>query len=182
MIETLGERSIAVPQGVEVQLEGGRVKVNGPKGSLSEDLSHLPVNFELTKGQLVVSPRWPTKRSIAKAGTAAAHVKNMIQGVTEGYTYKLKITYAHFPVTVKAFDKEGKVLIENFVGEKTPRVARIVGDAKVKVSGEDILVQGTRLEDVSQTASNIESATKIKEKDQRVFLDGIYIYEKSRGI
>jgi large subunit ribosomal protein L6 len=50
------------------------------------------------------------------------------------------------------------------------------------VSGEEILVQGTKLEDVSQTASNIEIGTKIKDKDQRVFLDGIYIYEKAEGM
>jgi len=182
LTESLVEKSIEVPEGVEVKLDGGRVKVTGPKGSLSEDLSHLPVNFELTKGKLVVSPRSSKKRSVAKAGTAAAHVKNMIGGVTKGFTYKLKIVYAHFPVTVKVVDKERKVLIENFIGEKTPRVVRIIGDTNVKVAGEDIIVQGTRLEDVSQTAANIELGTKIKEKDQRVFLDGIYIYEKSEGM
>jgi large subunit ribosomal protein L6 len=73
-------------------------------------------------------------------------------------------------------------MIENFKGEKTARVTKIIGDAKVKVSGEEILVQGTKLEDVSQTASNIEIGTKIKDKDQRVFLDGIYIYEKAEGM
>jgi large subunit ribosomal protein L6 len=176
------EKLVEVPEGVEVQLDDGRVKVTGPKGTLSEDLSHLPVNFVLAKGKLLVTPRWSNKRSIAKAGTAAAHVKNMIGGVTKGFTYKLKIVYAHFPVTVKVVDKERKISVENFIGEKTPRIVRIIGDTKVKVAGEDIIVQGTRLEDVSQTASNIELGTKIKEKDQRVFLDGIYVYEKSEGM
>jgi large subunit ribosomal protein L6 len=106
----------------------------------------------------------------------------MTKGVTKGFTYKLKTVYAHFPVTVKVNEKEKKVVIENFTGEKTPRVTKIIGDTKVKVSGEDILVQGTKLEDVSQTASNIETGTRIKDKDQRVFLDGIYIYEKTEGM
>jgi large subunit ribosomal protein L6 len=79
-------------------------------------------------------------------------------------------------------EKEKKVMIENFTGEKTARVTKIIGDTKVKVSGEEILVQGTKLEDVSQTAANIEIGTKIKDKDQRVFLDGIYIYEKAEGM
>jgi large subunit ribosomal protein L6 len=182
MSESLQQRSIDLPEGVEVQADSGTVKVTGPKGSLSEDLSHLPVDIEVVKKRVLVTPRQSTKRCIAKAGTAAAHVKNMIRGVTKGFTYKLKTVYAHFPVTVKVNEKEKKVMIENFTGEKTARVTKIIGDTKVKVSGEEILVQGTKLEDVSQTASNIEIGTKIKDKDQRVFLDGIYIYEKAEGM
>ena len=48
--------------------------------------------------------------------------------------------------------------------------------------GEDVVVQGPSLEDVSQTAANIELSTKIKNKDQRVFLDGLYIYSKEEGM
>ena len=109
-------------------------------------------------------------------------VRNMIRGVTAGFTYKLKIVYAHFPVTVKVNEKEKKVTIENFTGEKTPRIARIVGSAKVKVAGDEIHVQGISLSQISQTASNIQAATKIRDKDLRVFLDGIYIFEKSEGM
>ncbi|MEM3552572.1 MAG: 50S ribosomal protein L6, partial [Candidatus Bathyarchaeia archaeon] len=62
------------------------------------------------------------------------------------------------------------------------RIARIVGNVKVEVKGDDIIVQGLNLKEVSQTASNIQQATKIKKKDPRVFLDGIYIYEKKEGL
>jgi len=78
--------------------------------------------------------------------------------------------------------KDKTVLIENFTGERNPRRAKIIGDAKVKVSSEDIIVQGINLEDVSQTAANIEQATKVKRKDPRIFLDGIYLYERSEGM
>jgi large subunit ribosomal protein L6 len=44
------------------------------------------------------------------------------------------------------------------------------------------VVQGLNLEDVSQTAANIEQATKVKKKDPRVFLDGIYVYEQNEGM
>jgi large subunit ribosomal protein L6 len=106
----------------------------------------------------------------------------MIRGVTSGFTYKLRVVYAHFPMTVKVQEKERKVTIDNFTGEKTPRIARIVGSAKVKVVSDEIHVQGTKLADVSQTAANIQSATRIKDKDQRVFLDGIYVFEKKEGM
>jgi len=105
----------------------------------------------------------------------------MIKGVEKGYTYKLKIIFAHFPISVKIKGKE--VNVENFFGERSPRVSRIIGDAtKVNVVGEDVVVQGPSLEDVSQTAANIELSTRIKDKDQRVFLDGLYIYSREEGI
>jgi len=105
----------------------------------------------------------------------------MIDGVEKGYTYKLKIIFAHFPISVKI---KGKVVnVENFFGERSPRVSRIIGDAtKVNAVGEDVIVQGPSLEEVSQTAANIELSTRIKDKDQRVFLDGLYVYSREKGI
>jgi large subunit ribosomal protein L6 len=104
----------------------------------------------------------------------------MITGVTKGFTYKLKIVFSHFPISVKVKDKI--VLVENFTGERNPRKARIVGNSKVKVQSEDVTVQDINLEDVSQTAANIEQATKIKRKDPRIFLDGIFVYERTEGM
>jgi large subunit ribosomal protein L6 len=101
----------------------------------------------------------------------------MFTGVTKGYTYKLKVVSAHFPISIKV--KGNEVFIENFYGEKSPRVAKIVGSCKVSVVGDDVIVQGVSKEDVGQTAANIESATTVRRKDQRVFLDGVYVYERS---
>jgi len=100
----------------------------------------------------------------------------MITGVTKGFTYKLKIVFSHFPINVSV--KGDRVIIENFTGERNPRKARIRGEAKVRVKGDDVIVTGIDIEEVAQTAANIEQATNIKNKDPRVFLDGIYVYEK----
>ena len=109
-------------------------------------------------------------------GTAVAHIRNMITGVTEGYTYKLKIVYSHFPVTAKV---EGdKILIQNFLGERTPRVAKIVGDTKVEIKDQEITVTGIDLEEVSQTSGNIEQACRIIGFDRRRFPDGVFITSK----
>jgi len=102
----------------------------------------------------------------------------MIKGVTQGYRYDLRTVYAHFPVTVKVDEKAKVLKIENFTGEKTPRYAKILDGVKVSIKGEDISVEGVDLKSVSQTAANIQDSTKIKEKDMRVFLDGIYISAK----
>jgi large subunit ribosomal protein L6 len=104
----------------------------------------------------------------------------MITGVIKGFTYKLKIVFSHFPISVKV--KENIVSIENFTGERSPRLVKIFGDTKVSVKEDDVIVQGINLEDVSQTAASIEQGTKVKVKDPRVFLDGIFIFEKREGM
>ncbi len=177
----VAERAVPIPEGVQVEVNGRFVSVKGPKGALAKNLGHMPVDILVKSGNVVVYSNWPRKKETSLVGTAAASIKNMIRGVTKGFVYKLKVVYAHFPVTVKVLEREKKILIENFTGEKTARFARIVGDVKVTASGDEIVVQGIDLEAVSQTAANIEEATKIKDKDQRVFLDGIYIYEKAEG-
>jgi large subunit ribosomal protein L6 len=104
----------------------------------------------------------------------------MITGVTKGFTYKLKIVFSHFPISTKV--KEKTFLIENFTGERCPRKAKIIGNVQVKIEGEDIIVQGINLEEVSQTAANIEQSTKVKKKDPRIFLDGLYVFEMAEGM
>ncbi|MEM1540293.1 MAG: 50S ribosomal protein L6 [Candidatus Bathyarchaeia archaeon] len=171
---------VQIPDDVELTLEGKKVTVKGAKGTLIRDFSYAPVSMELQGKSLRIWANWPRKKESALVGTIHAHINNMITGVRKGFTYKLKIVFSHFPISVKVQD--GMVLIENFTGERNPRKAKIVGNAKVKVSGDDVIVQGINLEEVSQTAANIEQATKVRRKDPRVFLDGIYLYEKSEGI
>jgi len=174
------KREIEVPEGVKININGRIVEVIGPLGKLTRDFTSNPVSIEVLGDKVVVYAVWPKRREKSHVGTVAAHIKNMIKGVTKGWTYKLKIVYAHFPISVKV--DGNKILIENFMGERTPRIAKIVGSAKVAIKGDDVIVYGINLEEVSQTAANIEQATRIKEKDQRRFLDGIYVYEKMEGL
>jgi large subunit ribosomal protein L6 len=172
--------TIQVPEDVEVAVEGRTITVKGPKGTLTRDFSHEPVSIELEGKMMRVSAEWPRKREAALVGTVRSHIQNMITGVRKGFTYKLKIVFSHFPISAKL--KERTVLIENFTGERNPRKAKIIGNVKVNIQGEDILVSGINLEDVSQTAANVEQATKVKRKDPRIFLDGLYVYEQTEGM
>ena len=173
-------KTIEIPEGVEVQVERRIVTVKGEKGTLKRDFSHAPLSIQLEGRTAKVSADWPRKRETALVGTISSHIQNMIIGVQKGFTYKLKIVFSHFPISVKVMEKT--VAIENFTGERNPRIAKIMGDVKVIPKGEDVIVQGINLEDVSQTAMNIETATKVKSKDPRVFLDGIYVYERHEGM
>jgi large subunit ribosomal protein L6 len=174
-------KTVSIPEGVEVQLNGKIVTVKGEKGTITRDFSKIPLTIEKEGNTIIVRAHWPRKKEAALVGTIASHIQNMITGVTKGFTYKLKIVFSHFPISVKVQDKT--ILIENFTGERSPRKAKIVGDdVKVIVKSEDVIVQGINIEHVSQTAANIEQATKVKNKDPRVFLDGIYVYEKTEGL
>ena len=112
--------------------------------------------------------------------TARSIIKNILEGVIEGYTIKMKIVFSHFPINVKVEGK--KVLVENFQGERAPRITKIWGETKVLPKGDDVIITGHVLSDVSQTAAEIENKTRVKNKDHRVFLDGIYKFEKKKGI
>ena len=172
-------RKVEIPEGVKVNIDGKRVEVIGEKGRLVRDFSNSPVSINIEDDQVVVYTDDTRRKAVAMVGTVCAHIRNMIKGVTKGFTYKLKIVYAHFPISVKV---EGdKILIENFLGERAPRIAKIVGNTKVIVKKDDVILQGINIEEVGQTAANIEQATKIKNKDPRKFLDGIYVYEKHEG-
>ena len=118
---------------------------------------------------------WPDKKKMAMVGTVRSHIKNLMAGVDKGFTYKLKIVYAHFPMNVKV-GKE--VIVENFQGERQPRSVRISKHSQCDRKRRRRIVKGIDLEEVSQAAADIQQATLIKKKDPRVFLDGVYIYEK----
>lgn len=173
-------KTIQIPEDVEVSLDERKVTVKGPKGTMIRDFHHAPISIELNGKTIRIWAEWPRKKESSLVGTIYSHIQNMITGVEKGFTYKLKIVFSHFPVTVKV--KDQRVLIENFTGERNPRKAKIVGDAKVSIQGEDVIIQDLNLENVSQTAANIEQATKVKRKDPRIFLDGIYVYERIEGM
>lgn len=167
---------LEVPSGALVKIEDSRVTVTGPKGSLNRVMAYPGIKIEAKEGRVVISSKDKKKTVKAVIGTFSAHIKNMINGVTKGFTYRLKVVYAHFPITVKPAGDA--VAIDNFLGEKTPRKSRVVGNSSVSVKGDIVTVSGINLEDVSQTAANIELATKISGRDRRVFQDGVYIISK----
>jgi len=178
-IEQVQKQSVKMPDGVTATLKGRQLLVKGKLGEVTKDFDKVNVNISVANNEVEFMPFSEKRKDNVVMNTVLSLIHNMVTGVTKGYTYRLKIVYAHFPISVKT--KGDQILVENFVGERSPRVAKIVGNCKVTVEGDDIVVKGVSLEDVGQTSANVEQATKIKRKDQRIFLDGIYIYHKERG-
>ena len=79
---------------------------------------------------------------------------------------------------MKVAVKGNVVAIDNFLGEKVTRNANICGDVKVIAKGDKVTVEGNNVEEVGQTAANLERATVVKGRDIRVFQDGIYVVSK----
>ena len=173
-------KTIQVPEDVDVTLEDKKINVKGAKGTLTRDFSFAPISIEGEGKNIRIWAKWPRKKEAALVGTIHSHINNMITGVTKGYSYKLKIVFSHFPISVKVQDKT--ILIENFTGERRARRIKTLGNVTIKIEPDDIIVEGANLEDVSQTAANIEQATRVRRKDPRVFLDGIYVYERNEGV
>jgi len=172
---------ITITDNVTVTKEDNTIIVNGKLGTLKKDFTRLPATVTVNNKKIIIKPYGTRKKDLAITNTAKSIINSMMHGVEKGFAYKLKIVYAHFPISVKV--KGGEIYVENFFGERSPRISRIVGDStRVNILGEDVIVQGPSLEHVSQTAANIESSTKLKDKDQRVFLDGLYIYSREKAM
>ena len=170
------ENTVEVPEEVNLTLDGHKVAVTGTNGTVTRDFGHTKLSLGYQDNTLRIWVENPKKKQASLVNTVASHVKNMIKGVTDGFTYKLKVVFIHFPMTINV--QGSKVVINNFVGERNPRIAKIFGSVKVSIEGEDIVVTGNNIEEVAQTAANIQESTRIRNKDLRKFLDGIYVYQK----
>ena len=169
--------TLEIPEGISVTLEDRTIVVQGKLGTVKKDFTKLPAFLTIKENTIKIQPYGTRRKDFAISKTAKSIISNMMKGVQNGYKYKMKVVFAHFPITVKV--KDGKVYVENFFGERKARISKIVGGStKVSIEGDDIVISGPHLEDVSQTAANIELSTRVKNKDHRVFLDGIYVYSR----
>jgi large subunit ribosomal protein L6 len=169
--------TLEIPEGISVSLEDRIISVKGKLGTIKKDFTKLPAFLTIENNIVKIEPYGTRRKDFAISKTAQSIINNMIKGVQNGYKYRMKIVFAHFPITVKIKDR--KVHVENFFGERKARISNIVGDStKVAIEGDDIVITGPHLEHVSQTAANIELSTRVKNKDQRVFLDGVYVYSR----
>ncbi len=172
------EDKIDIPDGVNVSIQGNMVTVSGKNGSVNREFIHPRISIIIAGKTIIIRAEKVKKKTQALYGTWRSHLRNMITGLTEGFEYKMKAVYSHFPMKISV--KGDHVEIDNFLGEAVPRRAKILGDTVVKISGQELSVTGIDKEHVGQTAANIEQKTKIKRFDPRVFQDGIYIISKGR--
>jgi large subunit ribosomal protein L6 len=167
---------VQVNEGVYVSLEGRTVKFTGPLGELRREFSHPRIKIKQLEGRIVLSSESERAKVNAVMGTWKALLRNMQDGVTRGFECSMKVVYSHFPIKLQV--ESDKLVIRNFLGERSIRVAKILPGVEIKIEGDEVKLSGVDKEKVGQTAANIEHATKLRGRDRRVFQDGIYITRK----
>jgi large subunit ribosomal protein L6 len=169
-------QEIEIPEGVEIRKEGKTLHAKGPAGEASKEFNFGKLKFEKKENKIIISYHASTRNDKRMINTITAHLKNLINGVQNKFEYKLKICSSHFPINVEI--KGNKVLIKNFMGEKTPRKCNIPHGAEVELNKDIITVKSSNREIAGQASANFEAATKVRNRDRRVFQDGIFITNK----
>lgn len=173
---------VKIPDNVKVILNGRKVKVTGPRGTLERSFSAVPLEFtRVGKNQIKVTVWFGNLKHNACIRTICSHINNMMKGVTLGFQYKMRSAYAHFPINLSIQDNNKRIEIRNFIGERIVRNIPMLEGVSVEMTGQkdEIVIYGNDLQNVSQSAASIQNITKVKGKDIRMFLDGIYVTERS---
>jgi len=180
MKTVLASRTITIPEGVTCEINSRQVTVTGPRGVLKRDFKHIDMDLGRVGDNEVRVDLWfANRKQLASVRTVCSHIENLFVGVTQGFCYKMRFVYSHFPINVTL--SGSNIEIRNFLGEKRVRKVPLHPDVtyvrtsdvkdQIELSGNDIAL-------VSLCAAKIQQATNIRHKDLRKFLDGIYVSEK----
>lgn len=166
---------IEIPQGIECSFENNILECKKDSLHSKRKIDFPGIIAKIENNNLILSSKG-NKISFKIIKALSAHIKNIFLGLEKKYQYELEACNVHFPMTLKV--EKGKLIINNFLGEKTPRTAEILPNVSVEVKGQKITVSSHDKESAGQVAANFEKATKIKSRDRRVFQDGIFLISK----
>lgn len=169
-------RKIELPSGFDAIIEKDSLIIKSQKGELKKKLHSKEIKVRKENNSIVLETESKKRTDFAVLNSFEKQIENMVKGLEKEFEFKLSIVYSHFPINIAV--KSNVVEINNFLGEKLPRIAKIIPNAKIEIKGKEIFVRGHDKEAVGQTAANIEKATKVFMRDRRVFQDGIYLVKK----
>ncbi len=147
----VAKNPIALPKGVEAELDGNRLTVKGVKGTLTSDL-HPSVQVEVEAGVIRVTPDKTNKIVNALAGTTRANINNMVIGVSAGYERKLTLVGVGYRVQAKGNSLSLSLGYSHPVEYEAP-----VGITLETPTQTEVLIKGTDKQVVGQVAANIRS-------------------------
>ncbi|KAJ9630809.1 60S ribosomal protein L9B [Taxawa tesnikishii (nom. ined.)] len=186
MLYIHSQEDLKIPEGVKVHIKTRIVTVEGPRGKLTKNLGHLSVCFSHPAKDIIhIELHHGARKGVATLRTVRTLINNLIIGVTRGFKYKMRYVYAHFPINVN-IEKNSEtglfeVEIRNFLGEKLVRRVSMQPGVDVEASKnvkDELQLTGNSLEAVSQSAADIQQICRVRNKDIRKFLDGLYVSER----
>lgn len=149
----LGKLPVTVPSGVSVELTDGVLKVAGPKATLTREVKEKHVAITIDGDTITVAPK-ETNEGPVMWGTYAAHLRNMISGVTEGFSKVLQIEGVGYRAEVK-----GQELVLN-VGYSHPVHLAIPEGMTAEVQKNLITLTGPDKDAVGQFAADVRKVRK----------------------
>jgi len=168
---------IEVPEGITASVEDDVLIMKKGDKEVKRKLTAL-IDVKVDGNKVIVKADRVRKIERKLFGTFKAHIRNMIKGLIEGFMFKLQIANVHFPMNV-SFDKgSNSIIVKNFLGEKTDRIIKLPQGVDVKVDKEDIEIKSHDIELAGDAATRIEKGTRVRNKDRRIYQDGIFIVEK----
>ncbi|KAJ8519362.1 hypothetical protein ONZ45_g3658 [Pleurotus djamor] len=185
MRDVLQTEELEIPSDVTVTVKSRIITVTGPRGTLTKNVRHVNMDIKLIKGKTnkVSLAVWQGGRKhVACLRTIKSLITNMITGVTKGFLYKMRAVYAHFPINCIIQDSGKAVEIRNFLGEKAVRHVNMLDGVVISESKnqkDELILEGNDIDNVSQSAASIQGICRVRNKDIRKFLDGIYVSDKS---
>ncbi|MCJ1372365.1 hypothetical protein MMC20_003589 [Loxospora ochrophaea] len=180
------QETLDIPDNVKVSIKSRLITVEGPRGKLVKNMAHLSVSFsQPNKKSINIELHHGARKNVATLRTVKTILNNLIIGVTKGFRYKMRYVYAHFPINVN-IEKNSEtglfeVDIRNFLGEKIVRRVTMQEGVDVEASKnvkDELQLLGNSLENVSQSAADIQQICRVRNKDIRKFLDGLYVSER----
>ncbi|MEK6820827.1 MAG: 50S ribosomal protein L6, partial [archaeon] len=120
---------VTIPGGITPSYASGTLSLSKSGKTATKKLAAPEVTITVKEQIVTITPINLRRFTIATMRSIAAHVRNMILGIEKGFTYKLAVVHAHFPMAIKVVGK--RIEVPTFLGEKNPRYANIVGDSKV---------------------------------------------------
>jgi len=145
----LGKIPVVIPAGVEVTLEGGVLKTKGPKATLQRPVLVEHVSFDIAGSEIVIAPVTQSKVAKSLWGTYAAHARNMITGVTDGFTRILEIEGVGYRAAI-----EGNTIVLN-VGFSHQVKLEIPAGIAAEVVKSTITLTGSDKDALGQFAADI---------------------------
>jgi len=147
----VGKAAVAIPSGVEITISGANLTVKGPKGSLVRE---IPAGVSVKKVEsTVVVEREGNDRSLrSRHGMVRAMVRNMVDGVTQGFVKELEIIGVGYRAAAKGADK-----LELALGFSHPVPYAAPKGITFEVQHPRIIVKGADKELVGQVAAEIRS-------------------------
>jgi large subunit ribosomal protein L6 len=169
----IGKKAVAVPSGVNANIQGQTVQIKGPKGTLQLVL-HDDVVAKMDQGEIKVDPRFETKRARSQWGTSRTLISNLIEGVTKGYEEKLEISGVGYRAAVQGKNLQLQVGLSHDVAYPIP-----TGITIATPKPTEITITGADKQLVGQVAAEIRSYRPPEPyKGKGVKYAGEYIFRK----